>query len=66
MEHSEQEKFYSLRDLNVAFNMGLESAVSVLEKAETLSPHGRVRLAQALRESILRFERLFGQPGPRN
>ena len=40
------------REFNIAFNMGLEAAVFVLEKAENLSPEGRKSLLDALKKQI--------------
>ncbi len=40
------------REFNIAFNMGLEAAVFVLEKAENLSPEGRRSLLDALKKQI--------------
>ena len=40
------------RELTVAFNMGLQTAVYILEKAETLSPEGRRLLVESLNKQI--------------
>jgi len=40
------------REFNIAFNMGLEAAVFVLEKAEELSPEGRRHLLDELKKQI--------------
>jgi len=46
------EKWYSLKDLNRAFNMGLESAVFVLESAEGLTPKGIRELTESLKKMV--------------
>ncbi len=40
------------REFTIAFNMGLEAAVFVLEKAEHLSPEGRKCLIEGLKKQI--------------
>ena len=40
------------REFNIAFNMGLEAAVFVLEKAEELSSEGRRHLLDGLKKQI--------------
>ncbi len=40
------------REFTIAFNMGLEAAVFVLEKAEHLSPEGRRCLIEGLKKQI--------------
>lgn len=47
-----EEKWYTLKDLNRAFNMGLESAVYILERSEELSREGIKLLTWALKEKI--------------
>ena len=42
----------------MAFNMGLQSAVFVLEKAEILSPEGRRHLIESLKKYIAENESL--------
>ena len=46
------EKWYSLKDLNRAFNMGLESAVFVLENAEGLTSKGIRDLTESLKKMV--------------
>jgi hypothetical protein len=43
-------------EFNMAFNMGLQSAVFVLEKAERLSPEGRSYLIKLLKKNIAENE----------
>ena len=52
MENITEEKSYSLKDLNRAFNMGLESAVHILESAEKLSREGIKQLTEELKEQL--------------
>ena len=52
MNNAFSEKWYSLNDLNRAFNMGLESAVFVLENAEGLTPNGLRYLTESLKKII--------------
>ena len=40
------------KEVNIAFNMGLQSAVFVLEEAEGLSPKGRKYLIDELKKNI--------------
>jgi len=40
------------RELTAAFNMGLQTAVYILEKAEALSPEGRRLLVESLKKQI--------------
>ena len=47
-----EEKWYTLKDLNRAFNMGLESAVYVLESSQELTPNGVELLIKSLKEMI--------------
>jgi len=54
MKDDFSEKWYTLKDLNRAFNMGLESAVLVLESAEKLHPGGRRFLVELLKKQITR------------
>jgi hypothetical protein len=41
-------------EFNMAFNMGLQSAVFVLEQAERLSPEGRKHLLESLKKEYRR------------
>ena len=47
------------RELNVAFNMGLQCAVFVLEQAERLSPEGRRHLLESLKKNIAQSEGVY-------
>ena len=40
------------RETTIAFNMGLQTAIYVLEKAETLSAEGRRYLIEELKKQI--------------
>ena len=40
------------REFNIAFNMGLEAAVFVLENSENMSPEGTRYLLKKLKEQI--------------
>ena len=40
------------KEVDIAFNMGLQSAVFVLEAAERLSPEGRKYLIDELKKNI--------------
>ena len=40
------------REVNLVFNMGLETAVYLLEEAEDLSPRGRRYLLESLKKQI--------------
>ena len=40
------------KETNLAFNMGLQTAIYVLEKAETLSAEGRKYLIEELKKQI--------------
>ena len=40
------------REFTMAFNMGLQAAVFVLEKAESISPEGRSYLLDELKKQI--------------
>lgn len=44
------------REKTMAFNMGLQTAIYVLEKAETLSTEGRRFLLEELRRQIAESE----------
>jgi len=48
---------YSLRDLNRAYNMGLRSAIHILECAEVLSREGIRKLTEELKKQIAYYER---------
>ncbi len=52
MENKFKEKNYTLEDLNRAFNMGVESAVYILECSEVLSREAIKQLTKALKEQI--------------
>ncbi len=65
MDNTYSEKWYSLKDLNRAFNMGLESAVFILENAEGLTPNGIKYLTESLKK-IIEEEYTAEQPFPLN
>ena len=52
MKHDTNWKVLKEEEVNIAFNMGLQSAVYVLEKAERLSPRGRRYLLELLKKNI--------------
>ena len=52
MKHDAKWKVLKEKEVNIAFNMGLQSAVFVLEKAERLSLEGRKRLLKSLKKNI--------------
>jgi len=52
MEHDTNWKVLKEKEVNIAFNMGLQSAVYVLEKAEGLSPRGLRFLIDELKKNI--------------
>ena len=52
MEEYKSKDIYSLQDLHKAFDMGLETAVFVLEKMIGLTPEGQQTMLDALKEKI--------------
>ena len=44
--------YYTQQDIDQAFNMGLSSAVFVLEKAEELSPDGIQYMVESLKRLL--------------
>jgi len=56
MNHVIENRDYSLRDLNRAYNMGLWSAVHILECAEVLSSEGIRKLTEELKKQIYDYE----------
>ncbi len=58
MEYETNLRLLTIRDINRVFNMGLQSAVSVLEMSEKLSPEGRKYLLELLKKSILENEQV--------
>jgi hypothetical protein len=53
MKHYTNWKVLKEKEVNIAFNMGLQSAVYVLEKAEKLSPRGLRYLKDELKKNIV-------------
>ena len=47
-------QYLTERDVTMAFNMGLQTAIYVLERAEELSEEGRRFLVEELRKQIAR------------
>ena len=52
MKHYTNWKVLKEKEVKMAFNMGLQSAVYVLEKAEKLSPRGLRYLLESLKKNI--------------
>jgi hypothetical protein len=52
MKHDTNWKVLKEKEVKMAFNMGLRSAVNVLEKAEKLSPRGLRYLTDELKKNI--------------
>ena len=52
MEHDTNWKVLKEKEVKMAFNMGLQSAVFVLERAERLSFRGRRYLLELLKKNI--------------
>ena len=52
-------QLYTERETTMAFNMGLQTALYVLEKAEDLSAEGRRYLIEALRKQIEDSEKMI-------
>ena len=52
-------QLYTERETAMAFNMGLQTALYVLEKAEDLSAEGRRYLIEALRKQIEDSEKMI-------
>lgn len=52
-------QLYTERETAMAFNMGLQTALYVLEKAEDLSAEGRRYLIEALRKQIEDSEKIM-------
>jgi hypothetical protein len=52
MKHYTDWKILKEKEVNMAFNMGVQSAVFILEKAERLSPAGRRYLIDELKKNI--------------
>ena len=52
MKHDTNWKVLKEKEVKMAFNMGLQSAVFVLEKAEGLSPEGRKSIIDELKKNI--------------
>lgn len=52
MKHDANWKVLKEKEVKMAFNMGLQSAVFVLEEAEGLSPKGRKYLVDELKKNI--------------
>jgi hypothetical protein len=51
-------QLYAERETAMAFNMGLQTAIYVLEKAEELSAEGRRFLIEELRRQIANSEQI--------
>ncbi len=51
-------QLYAERETAMAFNMGLQTAIYVLEKAEELSAEGRKFLIEELRRQIANSEEI--------
>ena len=58
MEYETNLRLLTIRDINRVFNMGLQSAVSVLEMSEKLSPEGRKYLLELLKKNISENEQV--------
>ncbi len=58
MEHEIYWPPLTEQEVNMAFNMGLQTAVCVLEKSEELSPEGRKKLLELLKNNIAENERV--------
>ncbi len=58
MEYETNLRLLTIRDINRIFNMGLQSAVSVLEMSEKLSPEGRKYLLELLKKNISENEQV--------
>jgi hypothetical protein len=56
MKHEIYKQLSAEREINMAFNMGLQSAVFILEKAESLSIEGRRYLIESLKKNITENE----------
>jgi len=56
MKHDTNWKGLKEEEVNISFNMGLETAVFVLEMAEGLSPGGRKHLLDELKKNIAESE----------
>ena len=56
MEHDIKWKVLKEKEINIAFNMGLESAVFVLEMTEGISSEGRKCLIDELKKNISQSE----------
>ena len=59
MEHDTNWKVLKEKEVKMAFNMGLQSAVYVLEKAEGLSPKGLRCLKDELKKNIAENEGVY-------
>ena len=53
MKHDTNWKVLKEEEVNIAFNMGLRSAVFVLEKAQRLSSEGRKHLINELKKNLV-------------
>ena len=58
MQHNEEVGLFT-RPSNMVFNMGLQSAVFVLERGERLSPEGRRHLIESLKKNIAQSEGVY-------
>ena len=60
MQAETERQILKERDVNIAFNMGLQTAAYVLEKAEELSVDGWRFLLDELSKQIKRSDRIAG------
>ena len=56
MQHDTNWNVLKEEEVTIAFNMGLEMALFVLEMAEDLSPEGRKHLIDELKKNIAESE----------
>ena len=59
MEDETYQQLLTEREANMVFNRGLQTAVFILEKAESLSPGGRRHLLESLKKNISENEGVY-------
>lgn len=62
MENEHPEYVYSEQDIYKAFDMGLEWAIYVFEKAVGFTPEGQMQLIEGLKKEISEYKEYDNKP----